>query len=106
MKPERLEDRILEDIRKTGFLTELEVARLLLKGGFRVENGRTYEDLDEAKSREIDLVAHTRVVERETNLELFPHLVIEVKKDPEKPWVIFLTDDAFAHYGWSILHAG
>src|SRR6266571_2659950 len=98
---ERLEDRILADIRQTGFLTELEVGRILIKKGFRVESGRAYEDLDESKSREIDIVANTHIFAKDVGFRFFPHLIIEIKKDLEKPWVIFLTKEDFPAYGWS-----
>jgi hypothetical protein len=48
---------ILENAKRFGLLAELEVAEIFRKNGFRLEVSKYYNDIDEGKGREIDLVA-------------------------------------------------
>jgi hypothetical protein len=48
-------NEVLEAVRATGFLLEQEVAQRLDDYGFHSEVSRAYEDLDEGKSREVDV---------------------------------------------------
>ena len=107
MPEKSFEEKVLDDVRKSGFPTELEVTKRLIEKSWQVSNSCSYEDLDENKSREIDIVAHKMVRHSSSDCRIIPYLVVEVKMDTSKPWVIFTTDDEeWADYGWSILHSG
>ena len=101
-----LKAKIKEDIKKTGYITELKVAQILEKDKWETTFGQTYQDLDEVKSREIDIVAYKVLNDKNVNLQLVFNLSIEIKHAPDYPWVIFMTKDSWTTYGWSILHCG
>lgn len=98
-----LKDKILKDIEKTGFVTELKTVSTLIKNGWSSEHSVTYEDKDENRSREIDIVATKAEYIRELGFRLTFYLVIEVKKS-ERPWIIFTTNARFATLGWRIMN--
>jgi hypothetical protein len=85
--------KILDDLKKTGFPSEFEVKRILRQHGARWDctNTMGYFDLDEAKLREVDLYAYMPCGDR-VSKTAYTHtvwtLVIEVKKS-EKPWIVF-----------------
>ncbi|MEK6479618.1 hypothetical protein WJR50_18885 [Catalinimonas sp. 4WD22] len=105
-----LEERILEDIDKTGFITELEIASKFLEKKWSVIHSSTYEDLDYNISREIDLIANFYLFDffTDQDINVSVKLIIEVKKVSKRPWVIFSspgTSKLFAnHLGWNLLH--
>jgi len=101
-----LKAKITEDIKKTGYITELKVAKILEKDKWETTFGQTYQDFDEGKSREIDIVAYKVLNDKDVNLQLVFNLCIEIKHAPDHPWVIFMTKDSWASYEWSILHCG
>ena len=84
-------DKIIKDLEKSGFSTELRARQIFIDSGWSVSAGYGYLDKDEDKSREIDIVA-TRVLglkhgdKKYTHSEF--HVCGEVKKS-EKPWVVF-----------------
>ena len=82
-----IEERIIEEISKTGFPLELRVSELLNKSDYYVANNLYYVDLDENKGREIDLRALKNLI---FDRYFVRHcLLIECKKSEDKPWVIF-----------------
>ncbi|HZQ90365.1 MAG TPA: hypothetical protein VFA60_01075 [Terriglobales bacterium] len=48
---------IVAAIKASGYLIEQEVATILEKLGFHVQTNRAYQDVEESKSREIDVWA-------------------------------------------------
>ena len=102
-----LNEKILEDIEKTGFVTELETVSKFLKRGWTVDHSPTFEDFDFKISREIDLIARKNIFDWDSKAWPSITLVIEVKKDTKRPWVIFSSpQDNFPndHLGWNLLH--
>ncbi len=93
--PEKLEERILEKISKTGFPLELRVSELLNNIGYYVANNPYYVDLDEDKGREIDLRALKNYDFKIEGTQYFVRhcLLIECKKSSDKPWVIFTSPE-------------
>src|SRR5688572_29512818 len=102
---DELEKKILEDIEKTGFVTELKTVSMLIDHGWRTQHSSTYEDKDNNISREIDIVASKVEYIKELGFRLVFYLIVETKKS-ERPWIIFTTDRRFATLGWSIMHKG
>jgi len=100
---DELEKKILEDIQKTGFASELRVISKLLEEGWKTDHGETYEDKDENKSREIDIVAHKPAYHPQIAFRFNFTLVIEVKKS-EQPWIVFTTDRKMQAAGWRVMH--
>lgn len=83
--------KIIEDLKKSGFSSELLARKALIENGWSVNAGYGYLDKDEGKSREIDILA-TRVSNRaiagKNILHCEFHICAEVKKT-EKPWIVF-----------------
>jgi hypothetical protein len=100
-----LEEKILEDIKKSGFPAEIEITAHLDKE-WMVYSGPLFFDAEHEKEREIDI--HAVLVDYSFSKE-FPklgigkeckaisHLVIEVKKSENKPIVFFRDGDNQAH---------
>ena len=105
-----LKDKIIEDLRKTGFLKELELARILSDKGWRPHLNQTYLDKDINTNREIDVVASKKGRISNDKLHLWVNLVIECKKT-KNPWVIISNSDESSlnfhlQPGWSLIHGG
>jgi len=83
--------KIKEDIKKTGFVSELNTISKLLKMGWDAEHSLIYEDKDEKKSREIDIIGSNLYKNEKINFDLDIVLIIEVKKT-SKPWIIFTSE--------------
>jgi hypothetical protein len=98
---EKLKSNIETEILKTGFPTELEVGKIFLKNNFRLSFNAYYIDKDEMKGREIDLIAnHYRQIKQKDNyLELSFEVVIEVKNEVAKPWVVFSSESNESEIG-------
>jgi hypothetical protein len=97
MKPEDIE-KLKSQIKKGGFPFELEVTDEFLKNKWKVENNTYYLDKDEKKGREIDLISGYTKQFHGTNkhyTECTFSFIIEVKKEIDKPWVIFSTETTF-----------
>ncbi len=97
MDKDQIEKVLLEKSRIGGLLTELEVAGIFKKHGFRLELNKYYNDIDEGKGREIDLVAtfsRKTDTDEEDYLEMVFKFIVEIKRS-EKPWVFttFPADD-------------
>jgi len=105
---ESLRDKLLKDINKTGYPIELQVGDIFSRDGWNVEYNRYYLDREEQKGKEIDISAYTAKSEKsgEQNISMVSlHIICEVKKSSEKPWVIFSTKRQFVEgVGWARLH--
>lgn len=94
MKDEDIE-KLKSQIKKGGFPFELEVAHEFTNKGWSVENNTYYVDKDENKGREIDLIAQyvkQYNIPQKHYAESTFSFVTEIKKEKEKPWVIFTTE--------------
>lgn len=98
-----LEKKILEDIQKTGFVSELNAVSILIENDWKTDHSETYEDKDENKSREIDIIASKSIYVHDIGFRFSFYIFIEVKKT-DRPWIIFTTDRKFASTGWRIMH--
>ncbi len=90
--------KIIEDLEKVGFPTEVEISSKLEHAKWMVYNGALFEDPETGKDREIDI--HSvyidfslvdnipQPVKRGDENKMISHLIIEVKKT-SKPWVFF-----------------
>jgi len=104
---EPLKEKIINDIRKTGFISELQVGSILRKNNWSTNHSDHYEDKDLSKSREIDIIATKVKNDFENHLHLEFSLVIDVKKMNKRPWVIFSIDkEGSLTQGWRIQHSG
>ncbi|WP_300978713.1 hypothetical protein [Flavobacterium sp.] len=104
---EELKKKILNDIKKSGFLAEMKANQILVKSGWQnTHNASTFLDKDMEKSREIDITTYKNKNDKEKNISLGIHLIIEVKKS-DKPWIIFCQDrnaPINRGLGWGILN--
>lgn len=100
-----MEDKILENIEKTGFLHELKIGSVLRKRGWSTHHAQTYQDFDAKKSREMDIVATKFHYSKEANFRLEFNLVIDAKKIEDRPWVVFTIKKDLS-LGWRLLHNG
>jgi hypothetical protein len=105
-----LKERIINDLKKSGFIKELELARMLSKNGWNPHLNDTYLDKDTNVSREIDIIGSKMGPVAYEKLKLWLDLVIECKKTTN-PWVIFSNkDENFLKFhlnpGWSLIHGG
>ena len=85
---EKLRNKILEDINKTGYLLELIVARKLYADNWRTFVNRSYVDPESKKIRESDVFAF-KTFDCD-NVYIKVNLVIETKKH-NKPWLVFVN---------------
>lgn len=91
----QLLSKVKAEIEKTGFPLEMRVAKLLLKRGYVVRQSIYYLDENEGKPREMDIMAHhnsTFVNDFKETVYVRNYLVIECKKNNDKPWV-FLSSE-------------
>lgn len=91
-KSETLEKKILGELKKTGYPTEVISSNIIQQEGWGITHNPSYLDDVEGCSREYDIRAykawHYRTLEEDRELGVF--LLIECKKS-EKPWVFFTT---------------
>ena len=90
-----LKTKLLKDINKSGFIDELEIASILRKKGWNVDQNTNFVDIDSGKPREIDIIASTSIIEEGLKINL--NLIIEVKKS-NKPWIIYTSE--FKNYSF------
>jgi len=106
-----MKDKILEDLNKTGFLSELYIAQKLSEKGWKPKLNNSYFDKDLKISREIDVIASKKAIEVNKNLDLWVNMIIEVKKS-SKPWIVFTNElekkGVFYNGmpGWTLIHGG
>lgn len=104
-KDEGLESRLIEDIKKTGYPTEILAGNVFLNNGWQVDFNKYYLDWDEEKGREIDIVAWNSVRSKKWDVHIELYLIGEVKKSEKYPWVIFSTESTgIEEPGWARLH--
>jgi len=85
-------DKILSWINKTGFPLEMESAKAFRNAGFEVRQSATHLDPEEAKGREIDVLAQDPDWVGVVDI----YFVVECKSS-NKPWVVLMTDDALSN---------
>jgi hypothetical protein len=88
MAPEPAPDEILEALNRTGFLLEQEVASALQGLGLEVNTGVAYQDPDEGKSREIDVLASSLAHIDPENFILVTYEMICECKNTQWPFVL------------------
>ncbi len=90
MNNPELESRLLKEIASSGFPLELDVVAELREAEYLVSPNLSYKSV-EGRAREVDAVAHSSADETDG----WPFgvvgdmLVVECKRQPEKPWVFF-----------------
>ena len=108
MSKKELIEKIKKDIKKAGFKSEMKATSILLKEGWgRTINSISYNDKDENKSRELDILSVRQIVDDTENYSMAIVLSIEVKKS-EKPWVVFSRNkiaEENSEPGWNILNS-
>src|ERR1700694_4481162 len=83
-------EEILIASENSGYLMKQEVASALEALGLHVQTNRAFEDQDEGKSRELDVVAIERVHHDEVNqISVFVELLCECK-NTRSPFVFLL----------------
>jgi hypothetical protein len=104
---EELKKKILKDIDKSGFLSEMRTNSVLLKYNWTViENAGSFHDKDSNLSREIDIIAYRVKSDANDKLQVGIHLIIEVKKSI-KPWIVFCQQKKSKYdygIGWGLLN--
>ena len=95
-----LENKILEELRKTGYPTEIVTASIMQNRGWGVLHNPSYLDDIELRSREFDVRAYRQwrveaLPEATNSLTIGVYLVCESKKS-EKPWVFFTTPEEYS----------
>lgn len=106
-----LDERLLEDIGKSGFPLELRVSHELLTRGYFVEHNVYYVDKDEQKGREIEISALRNSQSHPRDREpiwVRVRLLVDCKKaQADKPWVIFTSPVTnYESYARTIMQAG
>ncbi len=91
MKAE-LKTKLIDDLRKSGFASEMEAIRLASEDGWDIISNYSYTDIQENKPRTVDFVGWKNCCYPpqyffHNGLEFF--LIVEVKKS-EKPWIVFV----------------
>lgn len=92
MNPE-LQQKVIEDLERSGFGSEMRAAKVLLEAGWTVLSGANFFDRDRKRTREYDIngtLDVSRPGENDLLVEAGIRLIAEVKKST-KPWVVFKT---------------
>lgn len=95
-----LESKVIEDIEKSGFGSELRALKILKEAKWNASGLTSYVDLDESITRESDIVAYSTSLAFSKNKiesQIFISLAIEVKKS-SKPWIILKEKPNFELY--------
>ena len=79
-----------EEIKKTGFVLENQIAQAVKSGGWTVISNKYYVDDSEESVREIDLIAYkcTRV----QHFDVYTTLIISCKKSDANAWALLARD--------------
>lgn len=88
-------EAVLNWVKKEGYPTEYKTAHIFRKMGCRVFQGRYFEDQDEGKLREVDVLALQTTSHQEWGFLRTSH-VVECKWSGEKPWVVFTSPSGIA----------
>ncbi len=91
-----LKEKIIDEIGKTGFPTEIRSASILEQKGWGILHNPSYIDDTENISREFDIRAYKKwsFSVASTQYNIGTYLIIECKKS-EKPWVFFTTPEKY-----------
>jgi hypothetical protein len=86
-----LKNKMLADLEKSGFASEMRAIKIFQNSGWHCDGGRNFMDKDQNISRDSDIAAH--YVHRYSKndmqqIECWYFIAGEVKKS-EKPWVVF-----------------
>lgn len=84
------QDKFAEEIRKTGFVLEYNIATELKCKGWTVINNKYYEDDFEGSVREIDLLAYK--VTKVQHFNVYTSLIISCKKNQSNIWALLARD--------------
>lgn len=97
--------RLEEQIGKTGYVLENEVAQILKAAGWTVISNKYYVDDFEESVREIDLVAYQ--VEKVQDIIVYTVLVISCKKSESNVWALLARETNLKdpNVNWWPLHA-
>jgi hypothetical protein len=89
---DELRAKIANDLKRSGFYSEMVVVRTFVSRGWECRGGVTYYDKDHATSRECDFTAVTRLTDLRrghgSGMQTVFWLAGEVKKS-ERPWIVF-----------------
>jgi hypothetical protein len=88
------ETKILQELQKTGYPTEIVSASLMQWRGWGVIHNPTYLDDSEDRSREFDIRAYKSFDFEDGRFSIGVYLITECKKS-EKPWVFFMTPERY-----------
>lgn len=85
---------VKEEVEKSGFPLEIEIASILEKDGWEVLPSSPYLDKDEKKWREIDIKAYKSIDQASDSKSIEPYhlslaLIIECKRSKKYAWVFF-----------------
>jgi hypothetical protein len=86
-----LNSKIITDLQKSGFASQLKALQTLDSAGWYCTSGRAFFDLDEQKTRDLDISAYRGIqgrVHPNSAVQALWFLSVEVKKS-EKPWIVF-----------------
>ena len=96
--PKTLEEKLIEDINKSGYPLEIEISSIL-DDKWDLFNNAYYLDKNTGKEREIDIVALRTTIRKGKSRILFTTqvvLVIECKKSNTHAWVFFSRPTIYA----------
>lgn len=101
MNPE-LEQRIRSDLLNSGYGSEMRAAKAALDAGWRCSPSASYFDLEEKKTREIDLNTYKTYHDSELKIYVEYQVLVEVKSS-KQPWIVFSreVDSKLEREGWS-----
>lgn len=80
------DDKYIQEIKKTGFILESQIAETLRRAGWTVISNKYYEDDFEGSVREIDLLAYK--VSKVQHLSVYTTLLISCKKSDVDIWAL------------------
>lgn len=93
-KKRTFEEKIILDLQKTGYPTEITTASFLQERDWYVIHKPSFWDNEEQKSREFDIRGYREWKSNSEKLSIGAFLITECKKS-EKPWVFFATPEGY-----------
>jgi len=87
-----LASRIRSWLGEQGYPLELRVAHAFQSAGFEVSSSEYYNDPDEGKPREIDVIASMSAFVCGISIQIA--FMIECKSSKKKPWVLFCSQSS------------
>lgn len=88
---EELCNKLIKDLEKSGFASEMRALKIFSSLGWRSQAGKGYFDKDENVTREVDISAHLSIALKHQGkfyCSIFMHIIADVKKS-ETPWIVF-----------------